>query len=116
MIAGCADWQGVGLAAPDKVMEATKEYLYSQDALAQWLEDRCDIDNPNHYTASNALFADWKIYAETTNEYIGIEKGLVTRLSERGYQRGRNVLKTDRGFNGIKLKDPSIAEPVEKAK
>lgn len=105
MIEGCLYWQIDGLAPPQKVLDATEEYLTSQDSLAQWIDDRC-IADVNQFAETKDLFADWKLYAEQAHEYIGTQRGLVTRLAERGFKRDRNPDRTARGFQGIGLKNP----------
>jgi len=105
MIEGCLDWQTGGLAPPRKVVDATEEYLTSQDSLAQWIADRC-VEDVNKFTAIKDLFADWKDYAEQAHEYVGTQRGLANRLAERGYKRDRNAAGTARGFQGIGLLNP----------
>jgi putative DNA primase/helicase len=105
MIEGALYWQMDGLAPPQKVLDATEEYLTSQDSLAGWIDDRC-IADVNQFAETKDLFADWKLYAEQAHEYIGTERGLVTRLAERGFKRGHNPCRTARGLHGIGLKNP----------
>src|SRR4051794_373979 len=40
-IQGCLDWQKEGLSPPLAVLEATEEYLVSEDALGTWLAECC---------------------------------------------------------------------------
>jgi putative DNA primase/helicase len=44
IVAGCLKWQSEGLAAPEAVTAATAEYLNSEDAIAAWIEERCERD------------------------------------------------------------------------
>jgi putative DNA primase/helicase len=61
-IDGCLAWQKGGLAPPSVVVNATVEYLESEDAIALWLEERC-IVRPSHYTTLNELFTSWAAWA-----------------------------------------------------
>src|SRR5208282_1810717 len=79
-IAGSLKWQQIGLAPPAKVMEATDEYLVSQDALAQWIAECC-VTGPNESALTKVLFADWKRHAEQTHEFVGTQRSLATRLA-----------------------------------
>jgi putative DNA primase/helicase len=102
-IEGCLEWQRIGLAPPSKVLAATDEYLTSQDSLAQWIAECC-ITGPNESASSRNLFADWKRHAEEAHEYIGTQRGLTTRLADRGYQRFSDG--AARGFRGIRPVNP----------
>lgn len=70
MIEGCTEWQQQRLAPPDVVTNATSAYLDGQDAIAAWIEDRCDR-NPNAWDRSNTLFGSWKNWAENNGEPAG---------------------------------------------
>jgi len=106
-IAGSLKWQQIGLAPPAKVMEATDEYLVSQDALAQWIAECC-VTGPNESALTKVLFADWKRHAEQTHEFVGTQRSLATRLAERGYTRFSDG--TARGFKGIRPLNPPPPE------
>ena len=40
-IAGCLEWQKHGLAPPEAVTAATGSYLEAEDAIAAWIDERC---------------------------------------------------------------------------
>jgi putative DNA primase/helicase len=42
-LAGCLEWQRIGLAEPRKVTEATEEYRADQDLFGQFLEQKCEL-------------------------------------------------------------------------
>ena len=42
MIEGCLEWQSEGLQPPVAVIEATDAYLTAEDAMAAWLDEKCD--------------------------------------------------------------------------
>ena len=66
-IEGCLAWQGLGLAPPASVLEATEQYFAEQDVLKQWL-DECTTDGgPLAFTRTKELFASWKTWAEERN-------------------------------------------------
>ena len=88
-------------------MEATDEYLVSQDALAQWIAECC-VTGPNESALTKVLFADWKRHAEQTHEFVGTQRSLATRLAERGYTRFSDG--TARGFKGIRPLNPPPPE------
>jgi putative DNA primase/helicase len=77
MIDGCVDWQERGLCPPDVVSAATVAYLEGEDALAAWIDERCERD-PNAWDTISGLFSDWKAWAERAGEYVGSAASLRT--------------------------------------
>jgi putative DNA primase/helicase len=101
-IDGCIAWQREGLNPPDTVRTATDEYLEGEDAIALWLEDCCETDDPNAWAPSGSLFASWKAWAERTGEYTGTQRRFGQVLQERGYEQKRGTSGI-RGYVGIRL-------------
>ncbi|RDD63828.1 phage/plasmid primase, P4 family [Ferruginivarius sediminum] len=85
-IEGAVEWGMMGLQPPEAVRAATDDYMEAEDALAQWLEDRCHIA-PDASALSSALYADWKQWAEAAGEYPGSAKRFAQRLLDRGFER-----------------------------
>src|SRR5690606_23346143 len=69
-VAGCLAWQRDGLAPPAIVVDATDEYFEAEDAMGQWLEERC-LTGKTHREAISDLFSDWREWAERAGEYVG---------------------------------------------
>ena len=55
---GRLEWQAEGLRPPKAVLDATEAYLAAEDAIAAWIDDKCERD-PNAWETSTALFASW---------------------------------------------------------
>jgi putative DNA primase/helicase len=108
MIAGCLDWQKNGLIPPATVLEATKTYLDSEDALRVWLSDATTSD-PNAWEATKDLFSSWTSWAIAAGEQVGSEKRFAEALEGARYVRAKNREQTKRGFKGIKLNRPELA-------
>ena len=89
MIKGAVDWNKDGLRPPDVVRRATDEYLEAEDAIGLWIEERC-IQGNWLETLSSKLFADWKEWADESNEYIGSQKRLTQSLNSRGFESGHS--------------------------
>lgn len=102
MIEGCLKWQAEGLKPPQTVLEATAAYLEAEDAIAAWIEERCEI-KASHWTSSAALFASWKAWAELNGEFVGSQKALAEKLETRGLVPARKPGSGARGFKGIKI-------------
>ena len=56
LIDGCLEWQAKGLCPPKAVLEATEAYLSAEDAIASWIDDKCEVD-AKAWTSSSDLFA-----------------------------------------------------------
>lgn len=99
-INGCIAWQGMGLQPPKAVVEATVDYLDSQDLIAQWLAECCDEDTAAE-TPSTKLFSSWKDWTETGNERTGTQKAFSDALQGKGYKKVHT--RKGRVFYGLKL-------------
>ncbi|WP_270935901.1 phage/plasmid primase, P4 family [Falsiroseomonas oryzae] len=107
MIAGCMDWQRLGLRPPKVVVDATAEYFDEQDILGQWLEECCETGLA-FGEVSKVLFNAWRIYAVDRGESPHNPKWLGTALQRRGLKSVRDCdLFRGRGYRGVRLRVPS---------
>jgi putative DNA primase/helicase len=106
MIDGCMEWQERGLRPPKAVLDATAEYLESEDALSAWLDECCDRD-PNAWTGSGELFASWKAWADKAGEPSGTLRRFSQKLEDRGIEKQRRM--NGRGFMGLRTAEGSYA-------
>jgi putative DNA primase/helicase len=91
MIDGCLQWQEVGLAPPKIVTEATDTYLASQDAISEWVTERCERDS-DAWTSRAAAFESWAEWAAKAGEYVGNRQRFNDALEARGFEpRKRNT-------------------------
>jgi putative DNA primase/helicase len=100
IIEGCLVWQSDGLAAPQAVTAATAEYLESEDAIAAWIDDRCERD-VNAWAGASALFASWAAWATKAGEALGSQKKFSQKLAERKFPKHNTA--AARGFNGLRI-------------
>jgi len=107
-LAGCLQWQRMGLQPPAIVISATEEYFEAEDALGRWIDERCvRVERAKSLTAE--LFNDWKIWAEAAGEFVGTQRRFSDLLIARGIEKWRNGMGV-RGFQGIGLKAEPKAE------
>ncbi|MGR9345027.1 phage/plasmid primase, P4 family [Rhizobium leguminosarum] len=104
-IAGCLEWQRIGLSPPRAVTEATAHYLTAEDSVSEWIEACCERD-PQAFESTATLFASWKGWAERSGETVGSQKRLVQALEAHGFTRER--FQGNRGLFGLRL---SRADP-----
>lgn len=88
-IAGCRAWDQNGLGAPESVRIATKDYLDSQDLIAQWIEDRCEIGRFYQATVG-ALFTSYKAWMEAANVRPDTRNRMTEALQSRGFTKEHN--------------------------
>jgi putative DNA primase/helicase len=101
-IEGCLSWQLQGLNPPLIVRLATEEYLEAEDAVGRWMEERAVL-SPQYFTASTALYQDWRQWCDEAGELVRSQKEFSMRL-ERFGQLEKYRCNRARGFKGIALK------------
>jgi putative DNA primase/helicase len=101
MIDGCLAWQEHGLNPPAVVRDATEDYLSAEDAIAIWLEERCDV-GPEHTATVGDLYRSWCGWCEQNGETDCSQKRFSQNLVSRGFTRERSS--GARGFRGLTVK------------
>ena len=77
-----------GLKPPASVVSATEEYFEAEDALGQWIEERCLLAK-SHREGVSELFADWREWAERAGEYVGSVKRFSELMATRKFEKCR---------------------------
>jgi putative DNA primase/helicase len=101
VIAGCMAWQNDGgLKPPVAVSEATKEYRESQDIVAGFVDDRCNVD-PGIECASGELYDAYKKWCVENGERTISSSEFGASLSEKGYitRKGTHGIRMRKGLN-----------------
>lgn len=101
MIAGCAEWQRIGLAPPERVVSAGEAYFADEDVVGQWIAEQC-VTGPAYAATSAALFQSWSSWAETMGIPAGSQRGLGERLRARGFTAAK--VSRARGWAGIAIR------------
>ncbi len=111
MITGCLLWQEEGaLHPPQAVVAATDEYLESEDAMAMWISERCELKASFEDTAEE-LFKSWKAWAELMREPAGSAKAFSNKLQARaGIKRKEIGHSNVRGYSGIRVVNIELAQ------
>ena len=114
MIDGAVDWQERGLCQPKVVLDATKAYLASEDALSGWIEDRCTL-GPTKSEAAGLLFSSWRKWAQAAGEKrLDSQRAFGAALDSRGIEPGRTSGLRLR--HGIELTEEAKTEAEEAIK
>lgn len=98
LIEGCLDWQHGALRPAKAVQDATAAYMEAEDAIAAWIDDRCER-KPSAWESLADLFGSWKLWAEHAGENPGTQKRLAQNLEARGFQRHKKM--HGQGFDGL---------------
>lgn len=108
-VRGAADYLAHGLGEPASVKVATEGYAHDQDTVAQFLEERCEIGDPNamhlrvHVSTFRAAYESW---CHATGETALSAKALTQTLTGRyGITRDRD--NRARYYAGVRLTDVS---------
>ena len=101
MVQGCLDWQREGLAAPAVVKAATAEYLEAEDALATWIDDKCECSSQGKETSTD-LFLSWKNWADAAGEPSGTQRRFSQKIEDRGFEKVKD--RYGRSFQGLRLR------------
>lgn len=102
MIDGCREWQRIGLAPPERVREATEDYLRAEDTVAEWIADCCSTA-PCDQASSSELFASFEPWARAAGDPGWSQKRFSQALEGKRFEKARGG--TGRQlFKGIALK------------
>jgi putative DNA primase/helicase len=99
-IQGCLDWQRIGLKPPDEVTAATRDYRSDMDVLAQFLEDRCVLEEAAEVTAKD-LFANYVDWCDENGHKPLAQNAFGQRLKARGLKQTR--IRKARKWVGVRL-------------
>jgi putative DNA primase/helicase len=88
---GAVEYYRSGLAYPDEVLQATREYKAECDLLGRFLEDRC-ILLPTAECKARALYQAYQKWTEEIGESGAMtEKSFSLQLQSRGYKNKRRT-------------------------
>lgn len=103
-VEGCRLWLAEGEQPTTSVLQATEQYRRDMDALANWIEDRCEL-RPNVRATGKDLYADYVTYCQNAGEEPLKQRTFGTRLTERGCGDAKS--NGVRYRTGIRLRDPN---------
>ena len=103
MIEGCLAWQAKGLAPPATVLIATDNYLQAEDAISNWIRERCKRIEYGG-TKSSRLYSDWCTWSKAAGEDPGSQKRFSQALEDKGYVKDPKARHAT--FRGIALDLP----------
>lgn len=106
---GAADYHRNGLQEPPEVMVATTEYRESQDTVARFLEERCEMHpgNPNYMASVKRFRTEYEAWCYEEGEEPVKGRSLASQLKRHGALVGREAPNVpsgvDRVYGGVQL-------------
>ena len=88
-LAGCLEWQRVGLQPPEAVTRAKEVFRQDVDKVGMWLAERCD-PAPGNRVQSSDLYADFRQWLEEQGEEWISQRHFGERLVAKGIVRGKS--------------------------
>lgn len=108
MIAGCMEWQAVGLAPPERVLAATREYREDMDVLKDFLDELCHLGD-GFAVQNTELYAAFREWAEANGERDRSQRWFSQALHDRGFRQDPSR-QNGRRWRGLTLKPRPAAE------
>ncbi len=100
LIDAAADYSRTGLSSPEQMEIDVSEYLRSEDQIATWLDDCCEIDQAQRVRVLDA-YENYRKFCERDGEYVVAKKTFSSRLHDRGFKLHKSG---DRFIIGIGLR------------
>jgi putative DNA primase/helicase len=94
-VRGCLAWQKDGLGQAEEIEQATEQYRSSEDVLAGFLNEVCDLDLNATVRASELL----KAYREFSSDKQITHRQFGELLTEKGFQRFKSNTTRYRGIS-----------------
>jgi putative DNA primase/helicase len=100
-IAGCLEWQRIGLKPPAIITDAVRAYREESDVLGRFIEERCSVSTLAQ-VRSSAFFSAYHDYCERAGERWMSSKELPLDMERRGFKHTRKA--AARLYLGLELK------------
>ncbi|MFV0445448.1 MAG: phage/plasmid primase, P4 family [Planctomycetaceae bacterium] len=101
LVRGCQQWQQLGLANPDAVLQATAEYRNDSDVLGRFIEERCCVGE-GFEARFKQLFDSFEEWASDAGERTPSKRALGQMLTEKGFIARQS---SGRVYTGIGMKE-----------
>ena len=116
-IQGCRKWLAEGLTPPEVVRERTERYQKEEDPVGLFLEECCDLEDPNGTVSRRRLYQYWAQWCGAQGEDPGTLKQLKRKFAAKQAEHnflnarvpeGNSMLQGYRGLSLTEDRDPLI--------
>jgi putative DNA primase/helicase len=106
LVSACLEWQRIGLAPPQCVIDDVRAYREGQDVLGQFLRECCY--ESAGYANKASLYRAFSMWARDSNEYVLGKHTFNNRMRGRGWTEARR----DGGpaWLGIEINRPGVVK------
>lgn len=101
IVEGAREWQRIGLSPPRAVREQTAAYRSAEDAIGQFIEERCVTNVPEAKVQAGALYQAFEQWCESTGIRPVRGNDFAMEITGRGFER--TVRSGRRFYGGIGL-------------
>jgi P4 family phage/plasmid primase-like protien len=114
MVRGCRVWLRDGLSDPPEVGDAGAEWRDHDDPLKEFVEDCCEVDDPDYFISAQDLAAGYEWWAKSAREKYPLgREAFNERLMSKGFKQSRGRRNQEnkqyRAWEGIQLKAEVVA-------
>lgn len=106
MILGYCKWRAGGLAVPDQVNEATRDYRESEDPVGSFLSSETQVE-PNASVRASHLYKAYQRWCQENGDTAYSQKGFGRIITERGIPRSKSGVYFYRGIELVRPVDDS---------
>lgn len=92
LIEGARLWFKKGLPSPEKIREATEEYMDDNDIIGQFIEEELE-EAKGAETDTKEMYQAFRRFTENANEWQGRQKWLTQQLKQKGLRMRRTTIK-----------------------
>ena len=112
-IAGCIEWQRIGLNPPQLIVDATNKYLSEQDVIKEWFEECVDVgpDAPGAFTP--LLYDSYHAFTKLRGEFPLGQTTFADKLESRAAEFG--IKREEKAFY-IGKDDPNTGEKKKRGR
>lgn len=109
-VRGCLEWQAKGLADPEVVTEATKEYRHDEDLVGQFLEETT-VHGQGMEVSSSALYSAYRDWARSRGLKPMSQNAFSPKVKDKGFELRHT--KGGRVFEGLGLWAKEVEDEAE---
>lgn len=82
LVAGCSEWQRIGLAVPPSVKKSTQDYRTSEDILLEFADEKCEFGEGKQILRSE-LYKMYKFWCADNSYIPKSNKNMIAAMSEK---------------------------------
>lgn len=90
IVGGAREWYECGLQVPAHIRQASEDYAIAMDSLGMWLDECCDVADPEVTEASGTLYASYATWKSARGEHPVSATRWSEQMQTRGFKHFRS--------------------------